>query len=61
MVLDHSGPALGAILYGSALKLFVFNALVAHVVLPPFGSALADAGERFRLLGRVIGRARARG
>ena len=44
MVLDHSGPALGAILYGSALKLFVFSALVAHVVLPPSGSALADAG-----------------
>ncbi|HSN69455.1 MAG TPA: NADH-quinone oxidoreductase subunit H, partial [Thermoanaerobaculia bacterium] len=44
MVLDHSGPAFGAILYGAAIKLFVFSALVAHVLLPPMGSALADAG-----------------
>ncbi len=43
MVLDHSGPPFGAILYGSAMKLFVFSALVAHVALPPFGSPLADA------------------
>src|SRR5712692_8943937 len=28
MVLDHSGPALGLILYGAAMKLFVFGALV---------------------------------
>ena len=27
MVLDHSGPAFGMILYGAALKLFVFSAL----------------------------------
>ena len=44
MVLDHSGPAFGAILYGASIKLFVFSALVAHVILPPMGSALADAG-----------------
>jgi formate hydrogenlyase subunit 4 len=34
MVLDHSGPALGMILYGSALKLFVFTALVVRLALP---------------------------
>jgi len=44
MVLDHSGPALGLILYGSALKLFVFSALVADVLLPRTGIPLADAG-----------------
>jgi formate hydrogenlyase subunit 4 len=44
MVLDHSGPPFGAILYGSAMKLFVFSALLAHVVLPPLGSPLRDAG-----------------
>ena len=34
MVLDHSGPAFGMILYGAALKLFVLGALVARLVLP---------------------------
>jgi formate hydrogenlyase subunit 4 len=34
MVLDHSGPGLGLVLYGAALKLFVFGALVVRVVLP---------------------------
>jgi formate hydrogenlyase subunit 4 len=34
MVLDHSGPALGMILYGAALKLFVFGALVVHLAFP---------------------------
>lgn len=44
MVLDHSGPALGLIFYGAALKLFVFSALVADVMLPRTGNALYDAG-----------------
>jgi formate hydrogenlyase subunit 4 len=35
MVLDHSGPALGMILYGAALKLFVFGALIVRLVFPP--------------------------
>ena len=34
MVLDHSGPAFGMILYGAALKLFVFGALVVRLALP---------------------------
>jgi formate hydrogenlyase subunit 4 len=34
MVLDHSGPALGMALYGAALKLFVFGALVVRLALP---------------------------
>jgi len=34
MVLDHSGPALGMILYGAALKLFVFGALVVRLAIP---------------------------
>jgi formate hydrogenlyase subunit 4 len=34
MVLDHSGPALGMILYGTALKLFLFGALVVRLTLP---------------------------
>jgi formate hydrogenlyase subunit 4 len=34
MVLDHGGPDLGFILYGSAVKLFVIGALLAHVLLP---------------------------
>jgi len=43
MVLDHSGPAFGLILYGSALKLFVFSSLVARLLLPRGGSPLIDA------------------
>jgi formate hydrogenlyase subunit 4 len=34
MVLDHSGPALGMILYGASLKLFLFGALIVHLALP---------------------------
>jgi hypothetical protein len=31
MALDHSGPAYGMILYGAALKLFVFGAMLARL------------------------------
>jgi formate hydrogenlyase subunit 4 len=34
MVLDHSGPAFGMILYGAALKLFVFGSLVVRLAFP---------------------------
>lgn len=34
MVLDHSGPALGMILYGAAIKMMVLGALLTHLVLP---------------------------
>lgn len=34
MVLDHSGPALGMVLYGAAVKLFVFAALLVRLALP---------------------------
>lgn len=34
MVLDHSGPAYGMILYGAALKLFLFGALVVRLAFP---------------------------
>jgi formate hydrogenlyase subunit 4 len=34
MVLDHSGPAFGMVLYGAALKLFVLGALVVRVAAP---------------------------
>jgi formate hydrogenlyase subunit 4 len=43
MVLDHSGPALGLILYGAAMKLFVFAALIVRLALPVrSGFALVD-------------------
>jgi len=35
MVLDHSGPDFGLILYGAAMKLFVMGALVVGLLLPP--------------------------
>jgi formate hydrogenlyase subunit 4 len=34
MVLDHSGPALGMILYTAALKLFIYSALVVGLLFP---------------------------
>jgi formate hydrogenlyase subunit 4 len=34
MVLDHSGPAFGMVLYGSAVKLFVMGALLLRSVAP---------------------------
>jgi len=34
MVLDHSGPAFGMILYGAAVKLWALGALVVAVALP---------------------------
>ena len=34
MVLDHSGPDLAYILYGTMVKVFIIGALVANVVIP---------------------------
>ncbi len=46
MVLDHSGPGLGMILYGAALKLFVLGALIVRIALPfTTGNAWADWGS----------------
>jgi formate hydrogenlyase subunit 4 len=42
MVLDHSGPALGVILYGAAVKLLVFAALVLGIALPFTGNCWTD-------------------
>jgi formate hydrogenlyase subunit 4 len=45
MVLDHSGPLFGIILYGAAVKLFVLSAVVLHVLVPfQTGWAAADWG-----------------
>ena len=43
MVLDHSGPALGMIIYAAAVKLFVFASLIINLVLPfSTGSSVID-------------------
>ncbi|OGQ99310.1 MAG: hydrogenase [Deltaproteobacteria bacterium RIFOXYD12_FULL_55_16] len=43
MVLDHSGPDFGMILYGAAMKLFVLGALVVRLVFPgATGNLLLD-------------------
>lgn len=34
MVLDHSGPLLGGVLYAASLKLFVLGVLLLHVIAP---------------------------
>ncbi len=53
MVLDHSGPAFGLILYGAAIKLFVFSALIVRLALPvQTGFAVVDWGVF--LLGTIL-------
>jgi formate hydrogenlyase subunit 4 len=56
MVLDHGGPALGLILYGAALKLFVFSALLARLLVPfpPTGTWQAWAVSVAALLGVAV-------
>lgn len=45
MVLDHSGPLFGAILYGAAVKLFILGAFLLHVIVPwTSGNPWADWG-----------------
>jgi formate hydrogenlyase subunit 4 len=38
MVLDHSGPAFGMILYGAAIKLYVMAALLVRIAVPYDGA-----------------------
>lgn len=53
MVLDHSGPALGMILYGAALKMMVLGALLVRLALPwTTGWWVSDAAL---FLGGLIG------
>lgn len=54
MVLDHSGPLLGLILYGASIKLFVLGSVLLHVVVPvrignPLGDWLFFAGQMLGL------------
>lgn len=45
MVLDHSGPLFGVILYGAAIKLFALGAILVRLALPvATGSAAGDWG-----------------
>jgi formate hydrogenlyase subunit 4 len=45
MVLDHSGPLFGMVLYGAAMKMMVMSALLVRLALPwQTGWWLSDAG-----------------
>jgi formate hydrogenlyase subunit 4 len=45
MVLDHSGPAFGCILYGASIKLMILGAFFIHIAIPfSTGNSLADWG-----------------
>ena len=45
MVLDHSGPYFGCILYGAALKLYLLGALFVNIAVPfASGNAYLDWG-----------------
>lgn len=52
MVLDHSGPLLGTILYGASIKLFVLGALVVRTAIP-FGTGNAFGDWSFFFLGML--------
>ncbi len=54
MVLDHGGPDFALILYGAALKLWLFSALVVGVVLPAGG---APGWNLVLALGGMVGMA----
>lgn len=59
MVLDHSGPLLGMILYTAAIKLFVLSAFVVHVMAPYRSGWAAVDGVLF--IGQMLGIAAAIG
>ena len=45
MVLDHSGPALAAVFYGAAMKLFAMGSILARLMVPvSTGSVLLNWG-----------------
>jgi formate hydrogenlyase subunit 4 len=45
MVLDHSGPLLGLILYAASLKLFILGSFLLHLAVPyQHGSPWVDGG-----------------
>lgn len=50
MTLDHSGPDLAFILYGAALKLWLFGSLIASMVLPSHSGAWARDAAMFLLV-----------
>lgn len=52
MVLDHSGPPLGLILYGSAIKLFVLGAVVVRTAMP-FGVGTTGGDWGLFFLGMI--------
>ena len=53
MVLDHSGPTFGAILYGASIKLFVFAALIVRLLLP-FDDGSAWLTWPLFILGEIV-------
>ncbi|HEX9887293.1 MAG TPA: NADH-quinone oxidoreductase subunit H [Longimicrobiales bacterium] len=52
MVLDHSGPLLGAIGYGAAVKLFVLGTVIVRLALPPGMDAWT--GRAMLILGLLL-------
>ena len=51
MVLDHGGPVLGLLLYGAAIKLFLYVTLIVRIAIPfpndatlPFGGVFLNWG-----------------
>jgi formate hydrogenlyase subunit 4 len=59
IVLDHSGPDLALILYGSALKLGLFGVLLVGVLVPradlPAGTALAGLAGGLLAVAALVG------
>lgn len=53
MVLDHGGPDLAFILYGAALKLWIFGALLVNLLVPWQDAARPLAGIGVLIVGQV--------
>ena len=54
MVLDHSGPDFGLVIYGSAIKLWLFGALFVGIASPNIGESNLWIREGFALVGIIL-------
>lgn len=55
MVLDHGGPDLAFVQYGASVKLFLFSALLVHVLLPmPIGGLIGATVLFVAVMGAAV-------
>jgi formate hydrogenlyase subunit 4 len=54
MILDHSGPDFGILIYGSTIKLWLFGALFVGIASPNIASSDLWIREGFALVGLIL-------